>query len=121
VIVSKEITAVIMASDMCSDIHLHITLYHNICIHKHSFRHMQDNHHHSISDCFGKKEKLSLILLRVRKEELRKKGKCCFLCFAVYEKKSFGRKGNIVFYASLCMKRRASEEREMLFFMLRCV
>jgi hypothetical protein len=26
-------------------------------------------------------------LLRVRKEELRKKGKCYVLCFAVYEKK----------------------------------
>jgi hypothetical protein len=24
----------------------------------------------------------------------------------VYEKKSFGRKGNVVFYASLCTKRR---------------
>jgi hypothetical protein len=39
----------------------------------------------------------------------------------VYEKKSFGRKGNVVVYASLCTKRRASEEREMLLFMLRCV
>ena len=26
-------------------------------------------------------------LLRVQKGELRKKGKCCFLCFVVYEKK----------------------------------
>jgi hypothetical protein len=25
--------------------------------------------------------------LRVQKEELRKEGKCCFLCFAAYEKK----------------------------------
>jgi hypothetical protein len=29
----------------------------------------------------GKKE------LRVQKGELRKEGKCCFLCFAAYEKK----------------------------------
>jgi hypothetical protein len=26
--------------------------------------------------------------------------------FFVYEKKSFGRKGNVMFYASLCTKRR---------------
>jgi hypothetical protein len=42
----------------------------------------------------GKKE------LRVQKGELRKKGKCCFLCFAAYEKKgrcffAFGSKKKI--------------------------
>jgi hypothetical protein len=40
VIVSKEIMAEDMASDMCLDINSHITLHHNICIHKHSFRHI---------------------------------------------------------------------------------
>ena len=78
--------AVSMASDMCLDIHLHITLHHSICIHKHSSRHMQDNHHHGISVCFGKKKK--------RKKELRG------------QKESFGKKGNVVFYASLRTKRR---------------
>jgi hypothetical protein len=43
----------------------------------------------------GKKE------LRVQKGELREKGKCCFLCFAAYEKKgrcffAFGSKENFV-------------------------
>jgi hypothetical protein len=52
------------------------------------------------------REMLLFMLRCVRKEELRKKGKCCCLCFAVYEKKSFGRKGNVVVYASLCTKRR---------------
>ena len=56
-IVSIEIMAESMASNMCLDIHLHITL------------------HHSIT----------------------------------------------VFFTSSCTKRRASEEREMLFSMLRCV
>jgi hypothetical protein len=42
----------------------------------------------------GKKE------LRVQKGELRKEGKCCFLCFAAYEKKgrcffAFGSKKKI--------------------------
>jgi hypothetical protein len=40
VIVFKEIMAMNMASDTRLDIHLHITLHHSICIHKHSSRHM---------------------------------------------------------------------------------
>jgi hypothetical protein len=35
----------------------YITSY--ICIHKHSFRHTQDHHHHSINSYFGSKEKAS--------------------------------------------------------------
>jgi hypothetical protein len=35
----------------------------------------------------AKRKKKREELLRVRKEELRKKGKCYVLCFAVYEKK----------------------------------
>jgi hypothetical protein len=39
VFIPKGIKVVVVASDMSLDIHLHDTLHHNICIHKHSFRH----------------------------------------------------------------------------------
>jgi hypothetical protein len=36
----------------------------------------------------------------------KRKKENCLLYFVLYEKKSFGKKGKVVFYASLCTKRR---------------
>jgi hypothetical protein len=39
-VIPKGMKAMFMASNMYLDIHLHDTSHHDICIHKHSFRHI---------------------------------------------------------------------------------
>jgi hypothetical protein len=65
------------------DIHSHITLHHSICIHKHSFIAFV-----FLSGCFGKKKKWSFMFRYVQK------------------RKKLRQKEEVVFYASLCTKRR---------------
>jgi hypothetical protein len=68
----------VVASYVCLDIHLHVTLHHTFAFIKHSFRHTQDHHHHTIQT----RAHASAIRIKLQQKE-----KEVVSCFVVYEKK----------------------------------
>jgi hypothetical protein len=66
----------VVASYVCLDIHLHVTLHHTFAFIKHSFRHTQDHHHHTIQT------RAHASAIRIKLQQKKEADSC----FVVYEK-----------------------------------